>query len=210
MGGALVAWADNRTAGRYDIYVQHIVADGPVAVEVALADVKAKPDGVHLTWQTTLEVFEARVDRRSEGGVWLELGLAAHAGDSRVSYEDRSVQPGQRYAYRLAVRTDTGIIFSDETWVDVPRAYRFALAGARPNPISRDFIVSFSLSSETPARMELYDLRGRRVWLKELRGLQPGEQTLRVNDERVFPAGVYWLRLTQGADRATTKVIIAR
>ena len=125
-------------------------------------------------------------------------------GDGRITYDDRDIGPGLRYAYRVSLN---GGSFG-ETWVDVPRASALALEGARPNPADPAFAIAFSLADDSPARLELVDLQGRRVFSREVGVLGAGEHVLSLRDAGPKRAGVYLLRLTQHSRAITKRVVV--
>ncbi|HEV2105064.1 MAG TPA: hypothetical protein VGU27_04980, partial [Candidatus Eisenbacteria bacterium] len=96
-----------------------------------------------------------------------------------------------------------------ETWVTVPVGARFGLAGAVTNPSAAGALsVRFSLASWAPAELALYDLTGRRVWRREVGALGSGEHTLAVGAEAALAPGLYWARLSQGAQHAGARVVL--
>ncbi len=95
--------------------------------------------------------------------------------------------------------------------LDAPGALKleFALAGVRPNPASGSGLnVAFALPSGAAARLELLDLGGRRVLTREVGSLGAGPHTVNLAQGRRVTPGLYWVRLTQGANRRTTRVAV--
>ena len=85
----------------------------------------------------------------------------------------------------------------------------FALEGVRPNPARGDGVeVAFALPSGASARLELLDVSGRRVRAREVGSLGAGRHTVNLTEGRSVNAGVYWVRLTQGADQRTARVVV--
>ena len=89
----------------------------------------------------------------------------------------------------------------------VPPAPAFALLGARPNPAVRDLGLVFSLLDASPARLDVFDLAGRRVLGRDVGAMGPGPHELALG--RLSP-GVYVVRLTQGAMTATRRAAVIR
>jgi hypothetical protein len=85
----------------------------------------------------------------------------------------------------------------------------FALEGVRPNPASGNGLhVAFALPSGAAARLELLDVSGRRVLVREVGPLGVGRHTVNLAEGRSVASGLYWVRLTQGANRRTTRVAV--
>ncbi|HEY2953742.1 MAG TPA: T9SS type A sorting domain-containing protein [Candidatus Eisenbacteria bacterium] len=199
-GGAIVVWDEASLAQRrLGLYAQRFMAGGPVAVELSLASVESTPERVSLLWQGPgAGALAAEVERRAESSGWQALGPAIRDGSDRLRFEDRSVSPGERYAYRLRYLDEGVERLSSESWVDVPHALELALHGLRPNPAVREVTVSFTLPTAGPATLELLDVAGRRLIERQVGSLGTGRHLQRLDDGARIPAGLYWLRLTQG------------
>jgi hypothetical protein len=209
LGGAIAAWEDTRSTS-FDIYAHRLGPAGPTSVLVSLASAEAEPGLVRLTWHAAEGAsLLATVERRTEATEWQRQSDISADGSGRLVYEDRAITAGERYAYRLAYREDTGDTYTAETWVDVP-ALRFALRGLTPNPSAGDPVVAFSLASGEPATLELYDLGGRLVLSREVGALGAGAHSMRLDAGSRLPAGVYAVRLRQGTEMATTRAAIIR
>ena len=87
----------------------------------------------------------------------------------------------------------------------------FALEGVRPIPASgRSLNVAFALPTRAGARLELLDVSGRRVLVREVGSLGAGRHTVNLAEgHRVMP-GLYWVRLAQGPSRLTTRVAVIK
>ncbi|MFI5371587.1 MAG: hypothetical protein ACHQ52_08520 [Candidatus Eisenbacteria bacterium] len=212
-GGAVLAWSEARVFGANpDIYASRMTLTGdlptPVMLSLVSADVVAGE--VRLAWFTAEHgSFAATVERRGESSDWTSLGRIVADGDGRLGFVDRGLAPG-RYAYRLTY-DDGGVpATTAESWVVVPVAAGFALAGARPNPVSGDPMIRFSLPSGDPATLEMCDLAGRRIATREVGGLGAGEHTLRITGSARLAPGVYWVRLTQAGRSAAMRVVVTR
>jgi len=87
--------------------------------------------------------------------------------------------------------------------LDVPA---FRLDGA-PSPVrAPDLVLAGALPSAAPARLELFDLAGRRVWSRELR--TAGQFQVMPAREHALAAGVYAVRLRQGERLARARVVL--
>jgi hypothetical protein len=117
---------------------------------------------------------------------------------------------GSRYAYRLAVGGGGATDYTAESWVDVPLGYRVALAGFQPNPASGTPTVAFALADASPATLQVMDVSGRRLVVREVGGLGAGNHTLELEGAALAP-GIYWIRLTQsGTVRGSVRGLIMR
>jgi hypothetical protein len=95
------------------------------------------------------------------------------------------------------------------TGVDDGGAIGFALEGARPNPtMGIDLNVAFALPTGARAVLELLDLNGRRVVSREVGEFGAGRHTVNLADGRKVAPGLYWVRLTQGANRRAARVVV--
>ncbi len=211
-GGAIIYWS--RQGPTFDTWGAFAQRFGPAAIvstTVSLASSSAEPGRVTLDWLASGDALSsAVVERRgAPSGEWSVLAVLTPDGSGHMRHEDVGVEPGARYAYRLRYTASALERVTSEVWVDVPAAHRFALDGARPNPaLGRDLRVSFSLRSGEPASLELYDLTGRRVVSAQVGGRGPGRQSISLARGQRIDAGMYWLRLSQGRDRASARVVV--
>lgn len=179
-------------------------------VLVSLASVEAATDRVRLVWSVgSGEYAPIQAWRRSPGSDWLSLGAVTLTSDG-ARYEDLSVRPGERYAYRLELQGPEGALFSGETWVDVPGVVVLGIDGLTPNPATGDLEVSFALPGGGGARLELYDIAGRRIVMREVGHLGPGHHRERIAAQGDLPSGVYTVRLVQGPQHASIRAVVMR
>jgi len=210
-GGAFAALEQAYTlSSNHGIVVQHLGGDVPTSTTASLVAADAFSDHVALDWFAARSLASAIVERHVESGDWEQLATILPDGTGHLRYLDRAVTPGTRYGYRLTYNAGAALAHSSEAWVNVPLLARFALAGAVPNPAAgRNVRVAFSLPSWQSAQLELYDLTGRRVSVRDVGTLGPGEHSLQLAaDTRVSP-GMYWLRLSQGSQRSTARIVVA-
>ncbi len=180
----------------------------PTAVEVSLVSARAEGGLVVLDWYAATGAgLQATAYRRTEHSEWEALGSVSADGTGYLLYEDRAVSPGERYAYRLGYFEGGVEQFTAGTWVEVP-ALALALVGLRPNPAVGEPVASFTLPSGSPARLQLLDVTGR-VWLaREVGNLGAGSHLVRLGGS--VPAGIYWLRLTQGGRSLLARSVVVR
>ncbi len=204
--GALVAWE----RGLSEVRARRFAADGPVAVAVALTSAEAEPGWVRLAWfAPDAGAFSATVERRTTSGEWERRAEITADGSGRLVYEDRAVESGARYGYRLAY-PETGVeAYTAEAWVEIPRL-AFGLWGVTPNPSAGEPRVALSLASGAIATLEVYDVAGRQVASHEVGGLGPGRHEVRIGEPDRLRAGVYTIRLRQGEQVAKVRAVVLR
>jgi hypothetical protein len=184
--------------------------DAYVPTMVAIVNVSASADHVSLIWYSTAGAgLSGEVSRRGPGDAWLPMGAITSNGRGFLTFDDRDVMAGSRYAYQLAYWSDDTRIVTPEVLVDVPTTSAFALHDPRPNPVRGDLVVSFSLPSAAPAQIDVFDIAGRRVLSREV-GAEGGSRQLNLSSGRVLPTGVFNIHLTQGDRRAVARAVVLR
>ena len=68
--------------------------------------------------------------------------------------------------------------------------------------------VMFALPTGAAARLQLLDVSGRRVLEREVGSLGAGPHMVNLAEGRRVEPGLYWVRLTQGANRRITRVAV--
>jgi hypothetical protein len=175
---------------------------------ISVVSIEADSTRVAVTWLSAVVPLFAFVERRFEEGTWVHVGLASAGADGLLVFIDTDVVAGGHYEYRLAVDVGGRVEYFGLAVVDVPGRSRFAFFGARPNPATANLVLSFSLASRLPARLQILDITGRRVLERDLIGLGPGQQVLDLGDSGRFRAGVYLVRITQEGRRIAGKYAI--
>ena len=94
--------------------------------------------------------------------------------------------------------------------LDSPRAsaaLEFALEDVRPNPVrARDLVVRFTLPSAERAWLELIDVSGRRVRVRDVGG--SGRQSVDLGRGGRLAPGVYLVRLSQGRSSRMRRAVV--
>jgi hypothetical protein len=164
--------------------------------------VLTRPDLIRLAWIAEGQPgVAATLYRSSPGSSWAQLASLRAGADGVLSYEDRAVTAGQTYGYRLGI-VDAGVESMFGETSATAATPRVAIAAVRPNPsIGGVCAVDLELLSEQPARLELLDITGRRVFEQELGAPAPGRRTVNFVPRGTLPAGIYFLRVHQ-ADRS--------
>jgi len=99
---------------------------------------------------------------------------------------------------------------SDLGDLGVPDGAPITLEGARPNPTTGDCLVQFTLAGVAPASLGVYDVAGRLLVSRDVGQLGPGPHALALEEAKRLPAGVYMVRLAQGAAVRTTTFTLVR
>jgi hypothetical protein len=205
-GGAFTTWAETRIfEPPFDAtqsFTQRLVIDGVVPVQVSLVAADATADGVRVEWQVR-EISAVTVER-SDGAGWRPRARVMPDAAGRVTYEDTEVTPGAHYGYRLRLGNE----ITDETWVTLPDRLAFALQGARPDPAVGALEVSFTLPDAAPARLEVLDVAGRRIWSRDVGDLGAGAHVL--HPGALLSPGLYTLRLAQRDRVAAVRACVVR
>lgn len=182
----------------------------PVVTSLGEASVRAHPGRVSLAWSIPAGPFEdAVVQRQSAFEEWVTLDGAVARTNDRARFEDDAALPGAGYAYRLKWRTGNTVRISDPTRVDVPHL-RFALLSTTPNPSSGPITVEFSLPDAAPARLEVFDIAGRRLWQRPVGHLGPGDHSIAIGSTEGLQMGVYLVRLVHGGESRAVRVTAFR
>jgi hypothetical protein len=158
---------------------------------------------------------DVRVERRDIAGTYGSIASVHLAGDGHVHLVDETILPGASYVYRAGVPSDTGWVWSDELAADVPTftpspPYGYALEFARGASFFAQTSIEtqFTVPAAGAARIEAFDVTGRRVAEARIDAAQAGTYTVQLGDGGAFKPGIYFLRLTQGAARAQSRAIV--
>ncbi len=147
----------------------------------------------------------ALITRSADRGAWEDVGSLDPDASGLVRFEDGSVRPGHRYRCRLGTRVADALRYVESTELAIP-GDALTLAQNGPNPARGALRFTYSLARVEPATIELIDIAGRRVrsW-----SIAPGLAAHAGFDSAGLHAGIYWARLTQGAESAVIKVVLA-
>jgi hypothetical protein len=179
-----------------------VSAPGPVC------ELRTSSPGLVRLWVALPDGAEpgALLERSTNGVAWTALGVIANGSE----WMDRDVIPGTRYAYRASATVGGVAVTGEPIWVRTPESYVLALAGAFPNPSVDDLMVRFSLPDASSAMLELFDVAGRSVLVKDVGTMGPGEHSLRLAQRGSLAPGIYMLRLTRGATALTSRLTVMR
>jgi len=95
------------------------------------------------------------------------------------------------------------------TSVEVPNRPSLSIARARWDPASGGITVTFTLTSDRPARLDLVDVAGRRIASERLVGAA-GEHVVVLATPQKLPSGTYFARLSQGDEATSSRALVIR
>jgi hypothetical protein len=189
------------------------------AVAVALDRIVGVEGAVSVRWTfPSGSIVFATVQRRSDGEDWVDLEQGLRIDRTSFEYTDRSVASGRRYGYRLFLRDDTDIWYTDEGWVFVPAVeaapLRLSLRNPYPNPARGLVRLRFGRPVEGHSRLRVFDVQGREIArLHDGRGVAGWRDMIwdgRSASGRVAPSGVYFAVLEQDGEVVRKKFVLAR
>ncbi|HVP38870.1 MAG TPA: FlgD immunoglobulin-like domain containing protein [Candidatus Saccharimonadales bacterium] len=184
------------------------------AVEVSGPFAQPQDGRVLLTWWLSPAVGAQRevVQRAAaESGPWADVGVLDGAGLAGAQqYDDRTLQQAGKYYYRVVVTAGGSNSTFGPVLADVPLP-PFRVQPV-PNPSRGSLRVSCSVPRAGTARLEVFDVAGRRVRML-LDGLAPMGHSDFLWDGRTqagarAPAGSYYLRLSTGAGARVARVTL--
>ena len=202
------------------------IGSAPLGIfEVTGFSAVPKRSYVLLKWRTEAELnsYQWLIERKVAGGEYETIGRldaqgnVSHPTDYR--YEDRAVEFGSRYFYRLIeIEKDGNSSYFGPLFVDlstsdyIPR--KMFINQNYPNPFQRMTSIKFGIpmrNKDDYARLLVYDVTGRLTRTLISGKLEPGYYHINWNgkDERgrEVTSGVYFYRLTVGSKRMTKKMV---
>ena len=200
----------------YGLSVSAIFEATPVALSFFTTDVV--DEGVDLMWEIAdySNPAELRLVVDHESGS-REVEFTETSPDT-YSARDRhpDLRHGGRYVYSLSSREpgqDWQLLRSNSVELE-SAPFATALIGAYPNPFNPLTRVRFSLAARQRARLEIFDIAGRRVALLADDLLDPGEYERdwfgRDDSGRDLASGVYFLRLVTPGSSRMSKLVLVR
>ena len=183
------------------------VAVGPLSV--SLLETNRSADAVALAWRSVTAFGRvAEVERREESVDWMGVGPIVFGPEGAATFVDHDVHAGHDYTYRVSVIGDSAVWHSEPVLVPDPASISFALFGARPAPAVGRVRLAFSLFSIAPARLEVYDLVGRRCFARDVGPLGPGIHSVSIEESTAWSPGIYFAQLRRGSESRTTRFVL--
>lgn len=139
---------------------------------------------------------------------WMIADRVPFQESLRVSVETRYAQLGSRWTsvafwYQLP-STGSGVLPPGGAG---DRGARLWIGPIRPNPATDEIVVSFALAAAGPARLDLLDLRGRKVATLSDRLRPAGLHEVRWGGKRL-PSGVYFVRAASQGGSGVRRLIV--
>ena len=118
------------------------------------------------------------------------------------------VLPGRGYDYKLGLQTPTGERMLGFAHVDVPFGGQLAIKRLAGNAAGGALAFAVVLTKDVPATLDLMDAAGRRIARQDLGGLGAGQHTVSLTGAP--SSGVYWARVSQAGQSASTHFVLVQ
>jgi hypothetical protein len=175
----------------------------PFPVEMTPLKAEAMPGTIRLSWETASETnnrgFE--IERGTNENEFVKIGWQDGAGNSSslkaYTYDDRDVQAGVKYYYRLRqVDFDGRAGYSNVAAAQLLDDIKDLGLSVYPNPTDGAFVLSVVSPSERKLTIEVYDMVGRRV--AQTTTLAPAGKSEAPLSLSGAAAGAYQLKVIDG------------
>lgn len=184
--------------------------DRPVAALASFVSSDRMAGRVKLTWFSAGNSgMVANVYRRTETTGWSRLGQITTDGAGYLTFDDATVEDGQRYAYRLGI-VEPGDLETllEEDWVE-PLAVAFTLTGHITNPSTGGRVtLTLSLPSGASAEIRLVDVSGRLVESRHVDANGGGERAVEFGGGQHLRPGVYLVNGRSGGAQFSRRVVV--
>ena len=184
---------------------------GPTSALAALVSASETDGAVRLVWASIADPdLQATLYRSQANGPWQTIATLMPGSDGLMRYQDRDVAAGGHYDYRLGAWNVDHEVYFGQASVDVP-ALSLAIAALRPNPSAGSVVaLAYSTAGAGTVRLDVLDVAGRRVLGRDLAAPAAGRWTLSLDEAARWPAGVYTVRLRQGAQTVGARLVVSR
>jgi hypothetical protein len=138
--------------------------------------------------------------------------VAVDAGDYHLEWDSPCIDAGDPDSPRDPDGTiaDIGAFYFQQNAVVgsdfIPYPSSLILYPASPNPFNRSVTLRYSVPTAGLVSVEVYDLQGRMVYV-DWQMSDGGENRLKLDGRAFSGAGIYFVRLSSGADSRTVKVV---
>lgn len=195
------------------------LADLNSAVDVAITSFEGRctEDAVELSWRAEIDTpFDGFDLYRAEGDEekFMLLNSERIEAVKEALYTDRTAFPGRSYRYYLiAVKDGSELFRSPTVKLELPPK-PVTLYQNFPNPFNPSTTISFFIPERTVLRLDIFNVRGRRVTTLA-DGIYPAagydlEWNGRDSRGRPVSSGVYYYRLEVSRKSITKKLVLMR
>ncbi|MFQ3608960.1 MAG: T9SS type A sorting domain-containing protein, partial [Chloroherpetonaceae bacterium] len=202
--------------------------DAPLPVSLTTFTGTSTNEGVKLAWETATEQDNLGFEiRRSHDGITEVIahyrntpelrGRGTTLEPTQYAYTDARTEQGKTYRYVLRSFDLDGTIheYSDKA-IDVHttetlKPTEFALAQNFPNPFNPTTIIQYQLPENSPVKLELYDVTGRKVATLINAWQTAGYYSFSLNGSAYnLSSGMYFYRLNAGNFVQTKKMMLVK
>lgn len=190
------------------------------AIELSSFDATAHDGSVHLSWQTQSETNNVGfhlIRSDQERGVYKQINeqLIPGAMNSQTrhayTFEDKTVQAGHRYFYKLLDVDVSGLeTLHGPISIDVTESIPLQLGQNYPNPFNFNTKIEFFIQEQSSVLLQIFNVRGQLIDTLVDTELPAGKHhTLwDATDEQGMPvsSGLYILQLTSQGKRLIKKM----
>ncbi|MBK8230136.1 MAG: immune inhibitor A [Candidatus Eisenbacteria bacterium] len=164
-------------------------------------------------------LFAAVERAEANDPIWGRVGPDTLFADSERTFRwvDSDVQVGRQYLYRFRVIASNAPF---RTYGPFEASYQpstpptFSLGPPRPNPSGGAFAWQLALPARGDVRLEVFDVRGRRLATQIQSSLRAGFHTISWNGDddqgNRAPSGIYWMVVEAGGARASSRMVLMR
>ena len=183
----------------------------PNGVQVVSTNVHLGDNRITLDWLTLpADTLTMGLNRSTDGGSFAFLDSVQFDVSGALTYVDTTVIGDHTYTYRLGKLTNGVELFYGQVSVFLPGTFALRMSPPRPNPIvGGTFVADFSLATDEPADVILYDVTGREVLRRRL-NFGKGPHTVTVPVPSDLSQGLYILTVRQGGHNASARAFLIR
>ena len=184
----------------------------PLPVELLSFTAFNEDTYINLAWESVAEIdFDGYWLERSEDGktfkelAWVD-GKGTAVSASSYNYQDKEIEGGKTYYYRLAMYDLDGSMEHSE--IEAVKTYTKYTVAAFPKP-THDFLnIQINSEAYTTAQMQLIDVRGRVVYEEQVE-VERGDNKFVLNGNTISD-GVYMLIIRADTWQHSEEVVFLR
>lgn len=188
--------------------------ENPLPIELIHFSAAPKGNVVDLKWTTASETNNQFFSiQRSKNAIdFQEIGKVSGAGNSNTTldYNSKDLNPLSGVSYYRLKQTDFNgdFTYSPIEAVNFKNQNNPIEFNVSPNPASEWLEVNFNHADVPIKTIEVLDIRGNKIINAMLNEMETSAKTIKFNVEKI-PAGVYFVKLSDGYYIQTKKIVIA-